>query len=61
MIPSIEESTRPMNGKPSFDISTSGNNFDKRSLDFGPATAIPDHCSVVDKTFTSKSGHTTCK
>ena len=48
-----------MNGNPSLDKSMLGNNLDKSSLDFGPATAIPDHCSVVDKTLTSNSGQTT--
>ena len=52
-------STNPINGNPSLDKSILGNNFDKSSLDFGPATAIPDHCSVVDKTLTSNSGQTT--
>ena len=37
------------------------NNFCNKFLDLGPAIAAPAHCSVVETTFTFKSGHTNCK
>ena len=45
-----------MNGRASLLTFKLGNSFASKSLDFGPASAAPAHCSVVDITFTFNSG-----
>src|SRR3954447_5057762 len=53
-------SRKAMNGKASLETSRPGTSLATTARDFGPTTAMVDHCSVTEVKTTSSSGHSVC-